>query len=255
MPTNWSWQPSTGSSTAASSSPAIGSCRTARATPSRATKRRCWRSSLQPSGANLAPLRGIRPQRPQRCGNLPRMAEGSIPTAWPHDACRNSREGPLPEDARRPRVAVRLHLSAPAARLRAEGAESRRPTKTKELLQATQTLEMVCFLRMSLLELTDIATYQSSRRSQQLVRRAVDGGRFHLGVAGQDGALFMNDWITMGRSWRRCASFDADRTLRSCSRGSGRILTWMVATTATFRAHADPGEGLRAWIDSSPEAR
>lgn len=54
----------------------------------------------------------------------------------------------------------------------AQQIQARRPAKTKELKQATGTLELVFFLKVTLLELTDSALYQSGRRVSDLVRRA-----------------------------------------------------------------------------------
>lgn len=63
-------------------------------------------------------------------------------------------------------------IALPKLRAYAQKVQARRPAKTKTLKESTQALELVCFLRMSLLELTDIAMYQTSRRSQDLFRRA-----------------------------------------------------------------------------------
>ncbi|MBS0454250.1 MAG: Tn3 family transposase [Proteobacteria bacterium] len=52
--------------------------------------------------------------------------------------------------------------------------QMRRPIKTREIKATRQTIELVCFLRATLLELTDVALQQSSRRSQQLFREAAD---------------------------------------------------------------------------------
>ena len=52
--------------------------------------------------------------------------------------------------------------------------QARRPAKTREIKATRQTIELVCFLRVTLLELTDIALLQSGRRSQQLFREAAD---------------------------------------------------------------------------------
>ena len=52
--------------------------------------------------------------------------------------------------------------------------QARRPVKTREIKPSRQLIELVCFLRVSLLELTDVALLQSSRRSQQLFREAAD---------------------------------------------------------------------------------
>jgi len=52
--------------------------------------------------------------------------------------------------------------------------QARRPVKTREIKPTRQLIELVCFLRVTLLELTDVALLQSSRRSQQLFREAAD---------------------------------------------------------------------------------
>ncbi|WP_143044942.1 hypothetical protein [Variovorax sp. YR216] len=44
--------------------------------------------------------------------------------------------------------------------------QSRRPAKTREIKSSRQMIELMCFLRITLLELTDVALLQSSRRSQ-----------------------------------------------------------------------------------------
>jgi TnpA family transposase len=63
-------------------------------------------------------------------------------------------------------------VALPKQRAYAQQVQARRPAKTGELKDARQTIELVCFLRMSLLELTDLAIHQGSRRSQQLFREA-----------------------------------------------------------------------------------
>jgi hypothetical protein len=52
--------------------------------------------------------------------------------------------------------------------------QARRPVKTREIKPSRQLIELVCFLRVTLLELTDVALLQTSRRSQQLFREAAD---------------------------------------------------------------------------------
>ncbi|MGL4314991.1 MAG: DUF4158 domain-containing protein, partial [Pseudomonas sp.] len=52
--------------------------------------------------------------------------------------------------------------------------QARRPAKTREIKPTRQLIELVCFLRVTLLELTDVALLQTSRRSQQLFREAAD---------------------------------------------------------------------------------
>ena len=56
----------------------------------------------------------------------------------------------------------------------AQQVQTRRPVKTRELKDTRQTIELVCFLRVSLLEFTDIAVQQSNKRSQQLFRGAAE---------------------------------------------------------------------------------
>jgi len=63
-------------------------------------------------------------------------------------------------------------IALPKLRAYAQKVQARRPAKIKTLKESTQGLELVCFLRMSLLELTDTAIHQTSRRSQDLFRRA-----------------------------------------------------------------------------------
>ena len=46
--------------------------------------------------------------------------------------------------------------------------------KTREIKPSRQLIELICFLRVTLLELTDVALLQTSRRSQQLFREAAD---------------------------------------------------------------------------------
>ncbi|GCB06510.1 Tn3 family transposase [Ralstonia sp. SET104] len=50
--------------------------------------------------------------------------------------------------------------------------QARRPAKVRELKASTRTIELVFFLRVSLLELTDAMLYQSGRRISDLVRQA-----------------------------------------------------------------------------------
>lgn len=50
--------------------------------------------------------------------------------------------------------------------------QARRPAKIRELKASTRTLELVFFLRVTLLELTDAMVYQSGRRISDLVRQA-----------------------------------------------------------------------------------
>lgn len=64
--------------------------------------------------------------------------------------------------------------SIPIEKQRAYGQriQARRPAKVRELKTATRTIELVFFLRVTLLELTDAMAYQSGRRVSDLVRRA-----------------------------------------------------------------------------------
>ncbi len=56
----------------------------------------------------------------------------------------------------------------------AQALQARRPAKTRELSPASQTIELVFFLRITLLELTDSVIYQAGRRVSDLVRQAYD---------------------------------------------------------------------------------
>jgi len=52
--------------------------------------------------------------------------------------------------------------------------QMRRPSMTARIEQQRQIVEIACFLRVTLLELTDMALMQASRRSQDLFRRAAE---------------------------------------------------------------------------------
>ncbi|MNS89109.1 hypothetical protein D3C72_1231100 [compost metagenome] len=54
----------------------------------------------------------------------------------------------------------------------AQRIQARRPVKTRELKTSTRTLELVFFLHVTLLELTDSLLYQTGRRVSDLVRHA-----------------------------------------------------------------------------------
>ncbi|WP_353506748.1 Tn3 family transposase [Variovorax sp. J31P179] len=62
----------------------------------------------------------------------------------------------------------------------------RRPSMTARIEQRRQAVEVVCFLRATLMELTDIALLQASRRSQELFRHAAE--RVHQSRARSNGA-------------------------------------------------------------------
>jgi TnpA family transposase len=68
-------------------------------------------------------------------------------------------------------------VALPKQRAYAQQVQARRPAKTRELKEGRQTIELVCFLHVSLLELTDTAMQQGSRRSQQLFREATQKAR------------------------------------------------------------------------------
>ena len=52
--------------------------------------------------------------------------------------------------------------------------QMRRPSMTARIEQRLQIVEVVCFLHATLMELTDIALLQASRRSQELFRHAAE---------------------------------------------------------------------------------
>jgi len=70
--------------------------------------------------------------------------------------------------------------------------QMRRPSMTARIERQRQTVEIACFLRVTLLELTDMALSQASRRSQDLFRSAaerVEKGRSRSGGATLQQAL------------------------------------------------------------------
>nr|WP_311530198.1 Tn3 family transposase [uncultured Ralstonia sp.] len=64
--------------------------------------------------------------------------------------------------------------AVPIEKRRAYGqrVQARRPAKVRELKASTRTVELVFFLRVTLLELTDAMVYQAERRVSDLVRQA-----------------------------------------------------------------------------------
>lgn len=56
----------------------------------------------------------------------------------------------------------------------AQRIQARRPAKVRELKASTRTIELICFLRVTLLDLTDALLYQMGRRVSDLVRQAYD---------------------------------------------------------------------------------
>jgi hypothetical protein len=56
----------------------------------------------------------------------------------------------------------------------AQRIQARRPAKVRELKASTRTIELIFFLRITLLELTDALLYQAGRRVSDLVRQAFD---------------------------------------------------------------------------------
>lgn len=59
----------------------------------------------------------------------------------------------------------------------AQRIQARRPAKVRELKESTRTLELIFFLRVTLLELTDALLHQTGRRVSDLVRHAYDRTR------------------------------------------------------------------------------
>ena len=56
----------------------------------------------------------------------------------------------------------------------AQRIQARRPAKVRELKASTRTIELIFFLHVTLLELTDALLYQTGRRVSDLVRHAYD---------------------------------------------------------------------------------
>ena len=99
------------------------------------------------------------------------MAQDALQAPWTDHAGRNPGEDQLPEVPGRARVGPgRCRL--PKLHAYAQRVQSRRPAKNRELKETRQAIELICFLRVSLLELTDIAVQQNLRRSQDLFREA-----------------------------------------------------------------------------------
>ena len=65
--------------------------------------------------------------------------------------------------------------------------QMRRPSMTARIERQRQIVEIACFLRVTLLELTDMALTQASRRSQDLFRRAAE--RVHKGRSRTSGVV------------------------------------------------------------------
>ena len=66
------------------------------------------------------------------------------------------------------------HIPLEKQRGYAQALQARRPAKTRELSESSQTIELVFFLRVTLLELTDAVIYQAGRRVSDFVRQAYD---------------------------------------------------------------------------------
>src|SRR5439155_6660379 len=65
--------------------------------------------------------------------------------------------------------------------------QTRRPSMTARIERQRQIVEIACFLHVTLLELTDMALTQASRRSQDLFRRAAE--RVHKGRSRSSGVV------------------------------------------------------------------
>jgi hypothetical protein len=63
----------------------------------------------------------------------------------------------------------------------AQRVQARRPVKTRQIKEGTQTIELVCFLRVGLPQLTEVAIQQSNRRGQQLFREAAQKAQLARG--------------------------------------------------------------------------
>lgn len=65
-------------------------------------------------------------------------------------------------------------ISLERQRAHSQALVNRPPSESRRRVDSTQILEMVCFLRVTLLELTDSVIYQAGRRVSDLVRQAYD---------------------------------------------------------------------------------
>lgn len=85
----------------------------------------------------------------------------------------------------------------------AQALQARRPAKTREFSPASQTIELVFFLRVTLLELTDSVIYQAGRRVSDLVRQAYDKTRRGKRALQPNTAI---DWCPSRRWWMTSAN-------------------------------------------------
>jgi hypothetical protein len=104
-------------------------------------------------------------------------------------------------------------IAIPRQRAYAQQVQARRPAKSREIKDSTQTIELVCFLRISLLELTDLAMQQGSRRSQKLFRDAAEKAQSSRGrsesAARQQALKAREDLRDKSKTWRaRCLEAD-----------------------------------------------
>ena len=106
--------------------------------------------------------------------HAPGVAEGTVEASRPQHPCRDLEKV-------RYLKALGAHdwnlsaVSLAKQQAYARQVQARRPVKTRDIKPSRQLIELVCFLRVTLLKLTDVALLQSSRRSQQLFREAEQG--------------------------------------------------------------------------------
>lgn len=111
------------------------------------------------------------------------------------------------------------NIAIPKQRAYAQQMQARRPAKSKEIKDTTQTIELVCFLRMTLLELTDLAIQQGSRRSQKLFRDAAQKAQTSQGrseSAARQYALKARDVLRDEPKPCVCAAWRPIRSYRTC---------------------------------------
>ncbi|QNK67157.1 Tn3 family transposase [Variovorax sp. PAMC26660] len=107
-------------------------------------------------------------------------------------------------------------LALAKQRAYAQQVQGRRPAKTRELKESRQTIELVCFLHVSLLEFTDVVMHQSSRRSQKLFRDAAQKALAIRGkpdtVARQQATIAREVLRDTTKTWQ-ARGLEADRLL------------------------------------------
>lgn len=132
-------------------------------------------------------------------------------------------------------------IAIPKQRAYAQHVQARRPVKTRELLESRQTIELVCFLHVSLLELTDVTIQQSHRRSQQLFREATQKAK----AAKEGAADTVRQRVFNVRAVLRDTQQRSDVRCREADRLLTEILDGAAGSFASRVRQALSGDGQR----------